>query len=1358
MAAKKFKSGSLYLLLLCLLMAVAVPAPQSASADTGLGAVAAGDEPGAVAVNPVTNKIYVANAGSNNVTVIDGATNATTLVPTGTNPIAIAVNSATNKIYVANRDSGSVTVIDGATNATTSVSAGTNPSAFAVNPVTNKIYVANAGSSNVTVIDGATNATTPVSVGASSGVIAVNTVTNKIYVANQIHEVVVINGVDDTVLKTFEPMGPLFIASAIAVNQATNTIYFANNSLGNLVVINGELDTLTTTVMVSGTPTLSAIATNEVTNKIYVTDHGYNFVIVVDGASNTLTDTIGVGNYPSAITLNPVTNKIYVANRDSGNVTVIDGASNVATQTVAAGDGPGAVAVNPVTNSVYVTNKDSDNVTVIDGPSNSTTTYAVTYDGNTSDGGTAPTETNKESGATFAAKMNTFTRTGYTFAGWNTQADGGGTAYAEGATVTMPSGALTLYAQWSAIPTYAVTYDGNNADGGTTPTETNQASGATFAAQTNTFTRTGYTFVGWNTQANGGGTSYAEGATVTMPSGALTLYAQWSAIPTFAVAYDGNDSDGGTSPTETNKAAGATFAAQTNTFARTGYTFTGWNTQADGGGTAYAEGATVTMPSGALTLYAQWSAIPTYAVTYDGNNADGGTTPTETNKAAGATFAAQANTFSRSGYTFAGWNTQAGGGGTSYAEGATVTMSAGALTLYAQWSAIPTFAVTYDGNDSDGGTAPAETNQVAGATFAAQANTFARTGYTFTGWNTQADGGGTSYAEGATVTMPPTYAVTYDGNESDGGTAPTETNQVTGATFAAKANTFARTGYTFMGWITQADGGGTAYAEGATVTMLAGALTLYAQWSAIPTYAIGPLSNVTMNTLTAGYASGAQDTKTVTVTRTGTGDLTGLAVALSGTNAGSYAFTQPAATTLNNGTPSTTFTVKPNDGLAAGTYTATITVSATGMTPRTFSVTQVVNLAGGGGGGSTSSPTPDTTPRSFIDKNGVPLYPESIDTTKPSVTLEVTPKDGVAYVNIPASILTSFVAKNATFFIEIQTPYGSYRVPVNLAFLIPELEDLLAANNLKAEDVSFKITLTDKSGAAVIQAALASQLPSGKVMGAIVDFSIEIMNIKTKQTIGAANEFSKAMVRMIPMPKEMTEMPELWGAFRYNEKKKQFVFVPARKVQIDGIWYAMISSSSNSVYVVAENAIGFADMRKHWGKSYVDRAAAKGLVEGVGEGRYAPRQAVTRAEFVAMLVRALGHGTSVGNTAIYDDVQPGAWYFGEVAAAKALGLLDFAGGSRFNPNTPLTREEMASMLAAAVHPEKLPITGEAVSLDKYKDIGSVDAAYLEDVRLMVKLRIMEGTSADAFSPKETTTRAEAAVVWIRTLQALGMID
>ncbi|MGG4146743.1 Ig-like domain-containing protein [Paenibacillus algorifonticola] len=436
-----------------------------------------------------------------------------------------------------------------------------------------------------------------------------------------------------------------------------------------------------------------------------------------------------------------------------------------------------------------------------------------------------------------------------------------------------------------------------------------------------------------------------------------------------------------------------------------------------------------------------------------------------------------------------------------------------------------------------------------------------------------------------------------------------------------------------------------------------------------------------------------------------------------------------------------------------GTTSLTFTFSAGAEQSLAITVSDTTPSSSGGDSGSTPS-----VPYPVIDMNGVSLNPDTIDTTKPSYTLEVTPKDGVAYVSIPASIMTGFEGKNAAFIIEIKAPYGSYQVPVNLALLIPGLKDLLAANHLKAEDISFKITLSDKSGNKNIQAALANGLPNSQAMGAIVDFHVETINSKTGKTVGTADQFNQKLTRVIPMPKNMTVIPEQWGAFRYNEMTKKFEFVPAKKVQIDGVWYVMISSFSNSVYVVAENAMSFIDMLEHWGKSFVQLASAKGLVDGVGYGKYDPNRTVTRAEFTAMLVRSLGRGTSTGSTLSYDDVKSGAWYFDEITKAKELGLLNFVQGNSFMPDQPLTREEMASMLAEVISLEKLPITKEFVSLDDYKDIVSTDKAYLEDVRLMVKLQIMTGTGANSFSPKGETTRAQAAVVFIRMLQALGMID
>jgi hypothetical protein len=333
-------------------------------------------------------------------------------------------------------------------------------------------------------------------------------------------------------------------------------------------------------------------------------------------------------------------------------------------------------------------------------------------------------------------------------------------------------------------------------------------------------------------------------------------------------------------------------------------------------------------------------------------------------------------------------------------------------------------------------------------------------------------------------------------------------------------------------------------------------------------------------------------------------------------------------------------------------------------------------------------------------------------------------------------------------------------VPVGLASLIPGLADWLAAGNrLELSDIAFRIQLTDKSDDPAIQAAFKKSLPNGKPLGPIVDFTIEIVNVSTGQAIGEVTDFGERIDRLIPLSAGLTRMSQQWGAFRYDEKSGKFEFIPAVSKQISGSWFATIRSKTNSIYAVADNPGSFSDMEKHWSRTYVEQARAKGLVEGIGNGLYDPSRQVTRAEFVTMLIRALGRTSDrEENETAYDDVKHGAWYYDKVMQAKAMGLLAFADDKRFSPHQPLTRQEMASILSSAFKLERPQTAPSAISLNEYSDIGDANPALLEDIRLMVQLGIMKGMSETTFGPTDRTTRAQAAIVLIRGLQALGLTD
>jgi uncharacterized repeat protein (TIGR02543 family) len=329
----------------------------------------------------------------------------------------------------------------------------------------------------------------------------------------------------------------------------------------------------------------------------------------------------------------------------------------------------------------------------------------------------------------------------------------------------MGSSNVTLYAQWTSLPTFSVSYLGNGSTNGSPPSDANaylQGATVTVLGNTGSLAKTGYSFSGWNTQAGGGGTSYNAAATFAMGSSNVTLYAQWTVLPTYTVSYLGNGSTSGSPPSDANaylQGATVTVLGNLGSLARTGYSFSGWNTQAGGGGTSYNAAATFAMGSANVTLYAQWTVLPTYSVSYSGNGSTSGSPPSDANaylQGATVTVLGNLGSLARTGYSFSGWNTQAGGGGTSYNATATFAMGSANVTLYAQWTSLPTFSVSYDGNGSTSGSPPSDANAyLQGATVTVLGNTgsLAKTGYSFSGWNTQAGGGGTSYNAAATFAM-----------------------------------------------------------------------------------------------------------------------------------------------------------------------------------------------------------------------------------------------------------------------------------------------------------------------------------------------------------------------------------------------------------------------------------------------------------------------------------------------------------------------------------------------------------------------------------------------------------------------------
>jgi uncharacterized repeat protein (TIGR02543 family) len=428
---------------------------------------------------------------------------------------------------------------------------------------------------------------------------------------------------------------------------------------------------------------------------------------------------------------------------------------------------------------------------------------------------------------TLSSPYNTLptpSRTGYSFDGWNTAANGTGSAFTASTTV---SATLTVYAQWN--PIYTVTFQSNYV----WATKTVTAPATTIDALPTSPYRSGYSFGGWNTAANGTGSAFTASTTV---SATITVYAQWN--PIYTVSFDENDGTAiyltrsVTAPATTIDTMPSPYNTLPSAY-RSGYHLDGWNTAADGTGSAFTASTTV---STNITVYAQWTA-ETYTVTFRLNDGTLTVWATKTVTAPATTVTDFPADPSRTGYVFAGWNTISLGTGSAFTASTRVILD---QRVYAQWN--PVYTVSFNKNGGDTEAVPATKTVTSPATsIDALPTPPSRTGYIFTGWNTTANGSGSAFTASTTVSSSrtvyaqwnPVYTVSFNKNGGDTEAVPATKTVTSPATNIDTLPTPpSRTGYIFAGWNTISNGTGSAFTASTTVSA---SITVYAQWNPVYT-------------------------------------------------------------------------------------------------------------------------------------------------------------------------------------------------------------------------------------------------------------------------------------------------------------------------------------------------------------------------------------------------------------------------------------------------------------------------------------------------------------------------------------------
>lgn len=223
------------------------------------------------------------------------------------------------------------------------------------------------------------------------------------------------------------------------------------------------------------------------------------------------------------------------------------------------------------------------------------------------------------------------------------------------------------------------------------------------------------------------------------------------------------------------------------------------------------------------------------------------------------------------------------------------------------------------------------------------------------------------------------------------------------------------------------------------------------------------------------------------------------------------------------------------------------------------------------------------------------------------------------------------------------------------------------------------------------------------------------------------------------------------GAYNFDSAKGLWKYTAGRIDTERSLAIFHVPDAHESIYAVFINDKTFTDVpASHWAYDAIGVLAARGIVNGRGELRFAPKASVTRAEFAAMAVRLLSLPV-VSNEGKYGDVKDGSWYADIIATAAKHGIMEGNNGE-IRPLDVITREEMAviikNVLSGLASGKKAPATRVVV----FADDSAIAPWAQEAVATASKFGIINGKPGNLFAPKAEVTRAEAALVMYRLLE------
>jgi len=358
--------------------------------------------------------------------------------------------------------------------------------------------------------------------------------------------------------------------------------------------------------------------------------------------------------------------------------------------------------------------------------------------------------------------------------------------------------------------------------------------------------------------------------------------------------------------------------------------------------------------------------------------------------------------------------------------------------------------------------------------------------------------------------------------------------------------------------------------------------------------------------------------------------------------------------------------------------------------------------------------------------------------------------EGTAYrIGIPAAAVAAAAELLPEATLALHAGNATYYLPVSL----PELQAYFRQLGSGLGDATVFITLTRNSQPEQAKIAGKIEAMGGQLLVGPVSFGLSV----DEHRIRPSKPFPYASLRL---PAGLADNAA--KGFLIDPLQGTMSFAPSRNQNhADGMIEVLFIGNGQGSFGVMAYAKSFGDMTQHWAKREVEALASRLVVQGVDAQRFAPDRPVLRAEFVALLVRALAvQADSDQKVVPFSDIKPGTWYEEVVAVAAKTGLVNGYEDRTFRPNDPITREQMATLITRALDwlsVEEKPALQQNDGLGRYTDRDTISQWASDAVARMTENGIMHGKGKSQFAPKAQATRAEAAVAIMRLLQQTGYI-